>query len=693
MGFRGEIRAGLAAAMASCAALLCAAPVCAADSSARILNFESLPPLTIRAGAAGTQKAVEHRLEFDAYGKRFDIALEENARLSTLLQQKTRASSIALFRGSLEGVPGSWVRLAARGSEVRGMIWDGAELYAIEKAGDVASSLVQPLEADASATVIFRLSDTLLDAGARFCGADDAAAMQKGADAYESLLDELKGSVAAMRAPGATARIELSVVADAAFAQSRADEGEARDDILLRLNNVDGIFSSQLDVEVEVPSIDVAAPGADPFSSTTSASALLTEVGRLRKQSPHLRARGLTHLFTGRELDGATVGIAYLDSLCHAEYAAGLTEITTRGAWLESLVTAHEIGHNFGASHDGQGTCASTPQNVFLMSPSVSTHTSAFSQCSLNTMRSRVQSASCIAELPPPDLAIGQIQTVHQAVDRPFEWQLAVTNIGGSAAQNARIEISIPPAIEVESASVSGGSCISGAGITFCYFGDVAAGASRSVQLTLSSDTLGSSSVSATVAATHDALSSNNTSTGTIAIDAESDISVSLQAPASVAEATSFQGRYTITNLSARDASNVVVTVEVPTTLSATAFSLPNAVCTQQSGAIQCTLSALAAGAAANGTVTLLAQIAGGGNLRARAAGSYIDPVSENDLAEQSIIITGAPATIQSASPGTAASNGGGGGGGSTGVGLLLALSTLLAIKKRKADRASRLDG
>ena len=126
-----------------------------------------------------------------------------------------------------------------------------------------------------------------------------------------------------------------------------------------------------------------------------------------------------------------------------------------------------------------------------------------------------------------------------------------------------------------------------------------------------------------------------------------------------------------------------MVTIEVPSGLSATGFSLPNATCTQQTGAIQCALPALAAGASAGGTITLLAQTAGSSNLKARAAGSYIDPVSGNDSAEQAITVTSASATIQSATPGNGA--GGGGGGGSTGLGLLLALSVVYLRKKQPA--------
>jgi hypothetical protein len=146
--------------------------------------------------------------------------------------------------------------------------------------------------------------------------------------------------------------------------------------------------------------------------------------------------------------------------------------------------------------------------------------------------------------------------------------------------------------------------------------------------------------------------------------------------------ATSFQGRYTITNLAAREANDIVVTIDVPADLAATAFSLPNAACAQQASVIQCTLPALAAGAAADGTITLLAQGSAGGTLRARASGNYIDPVSGNDSSEQAIVITTTPVTIQSSSSG-GAGGGGSGGGGSTGLGLLLALSALRLLRRQ----------
>jgi len=71
------------------------------------------------------------------------------------------------------------------------------------------------------------------------------------------------------------------------------------------------------------------------------------------------------HLFTGKDLDGTTVGIAYIGSVCYQPtYAYSLTQMTRGGG--APYYFAHEIGHNLGARHD-QAVWGSRS----LMSPNV----------------------------------------------------------------------------------------------------------------------------------------------------------------------------------------------------------------------------------------------------------------------------------------------------------------------------------
>jgi hypothetical protein len=69
---------------------------------------------------------------------------------------------------------------------------------------------------------------------------------------------------------------------------------------------------------------------------------------------------------------------------------------------LDTLTTAHEIGHVFGAPHDGMGNCASTPQGQYIMTPTLDTSVTSFSQCSVDEINEVIDSYSCVVDLPEP---------------------------------------------------------------------------------------------------------------------------------------------------------------------------------------------------------------------------------------------------------------------------------------------------
>ena len=74
--------------------------------------------------------------QFDAYGRRFSLTLADNERVLDKLPaaaQSRNSQSYRLLRGSLDGPPGSWVRLTESPAGVEGAIWDGHDLYAVTR--------------------------------------------------------------------------------------------------------------------------------------------------------------------------------------------------------------------------------------------------------------------------------------------------------------------------------------------------------------------------------------------------------------------------------------------------------------------------------------------------------------------------------------------------------------------------------
>jgi hypothetical protein len=198
--------------------------------------------------------------------------------------------------------------------------------------------------------------------------------------------------------------LELRVVIDGALISVKGSKENALVHVLSAINTAEVIYTTQLNTIIRVVDIQTVASSKlasiDPYDNGGCSSfdpyCLLdqfTEYENSNQSSGH----DLSHLFTGRELNGSTVGLAFLGVVCDYPTAKyGLTQVKNFQSFT-SLIFAHEIGHNFGADHD-----SATPS---LMSPYIDSDNNSFSAFSLNEINTYLgSSGACVqSDISNPD--------------------------------------------------------------------------------------------------------------------------------------------------------------------------------------------------------------------------------------------------------------------------------------------------
>lgn len=585
-----------------------AATLSTADAADRsdfsVSHYEPLQRLEMRSAGAQAANATQLPasaestvMSFDALGRSFSLELEYNSRFMVAARQNPALDGVHIYRGEVAGAEGSWVRIVMADGVPSGMIFDGQEYYAIEAPGDSAVVAEVP--------VVYRLADTYVAPGAMSCGS--AAPGASAATAVETLLGEL---YTAAEAQGAVSEIELGAVGDFEFTNSRGGDAAAAQAITTRLNNVDGIFSSQVGVQISVQVIETFSTDADPFT-TNEAAELLDELSNYRLNNPAQNSNGLTHLYTGKDLIGTTVGIAWTGALCSDFFGAGLSQ-GNGGPGFDSLVAAHEIGHNFGAPHDGELDSACESQTGdWLMSPQLN-GVDQFSPCSLVEMADDIAAASdnqfgraCIAPLPSIDMVVGLQSSASILFGADTDLSYEVVNNGSLDATNVTVDFAVPSNLTVNAATTASGACTTGTGSVNCTLGDIPGLGLRAVDITVTPNALGAGVISATVSADTDDRPDNNQESVQLTVDPAVDLVVNAPAGSTVRVGKSTTITAVLENRATIGATGVSLTVDLGSSLQPSSASWPLGTCVVQGQRVTCQAATFAA--QSNSTVSITA--------------------------------------------------------------------------------------
>jgi len=324
----------------------------------------------------------------------FDVVLEPyDLRSADYRAEETGAGGVVrrvvphptrTYRGHSPGFPQSEARFSITEDLLEGLILTPDEWYFIEPRRNFAR------DADPSEFLVYRRSDILAEAFGT-CGTTMA---ERIGDAHEFL------EPIALALDGTTYVAEVATEADYEYVTAMGGSASANSTILDIMNQVDGIYSTQLSVALQVVYQHTWTASDDPYSST-SPSAMLSEFRNHWNANFYSVPFDLAHMWTGKDMDGSTIGIAYLSVACSVRsYSYGVSQRFSSSPG-KYILTAHEIGHNFGATHTESANPPQPDCSNTIMNSSIGTSTN-FCPYSRNEIATHVAPTSSCASTGPP---------------------------------------------------------------------------------------------------------------------------------------------------------------------------------------------------------------------------------------------------------------------------------------------------
>ena len=218
---------------------------------------------------------------------------------------------------------------------------------------------------------------------------------------------------------------ELACDADYEYFQHWGSVSGVQTRIESVINTMNLQYERDVSITHAITTIIVRSSSSDPYSRK-GASQLLNQFRAEWNSNQSGVVRDVAHLFTGRALTGSTIGIAWVGTVCNLGYAYGLVEsdFTSNFSCVTDL-SAHEIGHNWGAGHC---SCSNYTMNASITCSNVFNPSG-----TIPTINSYRDSQTCFGTVEPPadpvSIHVGSIQPGTQNAGQGRKYGTAVVSI------------------------------------------------------------------------------------------------------------------------------------------------------------------------------------------------------------------------------------------------------------------------
>ncbi len=295
------------------------------------------------------------------------------------------------YAGELQTVQGGEIRLLIDEDMIGGAFAHNGKEYMVEPLWYYIKG------ADHNLIVVYEasISESVQD---MMCGTD--VSIHQSED-HDKVGHDHDGDMAGVSG-NACKQVEYGAACDYAFYDEYGGGAGAQNRIDLIMNLVEGQYNNgQLQHTYEFDIVEYwfsDCNNCDPWSGSNDAGTLLGSFRSWGNSGGFSVDTDVAGLWTDRDFNGGTIGIAYLNGVCNSFGYHCLQDWTSNTSLMRVMVS-HEFGHNFSCDHDPAGSNT-------IMAPSVN-NTTTWSNNSINDINSYTNGgsgwcmSSCVPNAPP----------------------------------------------------------------------------------------------------------------------------------------------------------------------------------------------------------------------------------------------------------------------------------------------------